>query len=254
VDREIAYMTPALARWRHWTDIPLLILAIGSLPILALEIMRDDLIELDRTFLDVLNVVVLVAFALDYVAELLLASDRRSYVRREWTSALIVVTQALALVPYLAGLGVLRVLRAGPFLRVLVVALRVVAVGGIAAREGRAIIRKHAAGFAIGLAAFTWILSAVLFTIVEDVGRGDGRRYDSFFDALWWALTTMTTAGDGSIYPVTAEGRIIAGFTMVVGLTALAIITAKVAEFLVRSDIEEAVEHEQLAASESKHV
>ena len=53
-------MTPRLATWRRWTDIPLLILAIGSLPILALELIRDDLIELDRTFLDIMNLVVLI--------------------------------------------------------------------------------------------------------------------------------------------------------------------------------------------------
>jgi hypothetical protein len=59
------YMTPALARWRRVTDAPLLILAIGSLPILALELIRDDLIGLDRTFLAVMNILVLVAFAID---------------------------------------------------------------------------------------------------------------------------------------------------------------------------------------------
>jgi len=67
---------------------------LASLPILALELIRDDLISLDRTFLDVMNILVLVAFAVDYVVELALASNRGSYVRHEWTSALIVVTQA----------------------------------------------------------------------------------------------------------------------------------------------------------------
>src|SRR3954453_1247106 len=111
------YMTPALARWRHYTDAPLLILAIGSLPVLALELIRDDLISLDRTFLDVMNIVVLVAFAVDYFVELAFANRRCSYVRHEWTSAVIVVTQALALVPALAAFGALRVLRAGRALR-----------------------------------------------------------------------------------------------------------------------------------------
>jgi voltage-gated potassium channel len=226
-------MTHGLAAWRRWTDVPLLILAIGSLPILALELMRDDLVELDRTFLDVMNLVVLVAFAVDYLVELSLVENRRSYVRHEWTSALIVVTQALAVIPGLSGFGVLRVMRAGPFLRVIVVTLRLVAVGGVAAREGRSVLRRHAAGFALGLAGFTWVLSAVLFTMVEDVGPHG--RYHSFFDGLWWSLGTMTTAGGGEIYPVTAEGRIVGGFTMVVGISAFAVVTAKIAEFLVRA-------------------
>jgi len=97
------YMTPALARWRRATDAPLLILAIGSLPILALELIRDDLIGLDRTFLAVMNILVLVAFAIDYVVELALAGKRGSFVRHEWASAVIVVTQALAVIPALSA-------------------------------------------------------------------------------------------------------------------------------------------------------
>ncbi len=230
------YVTPALARWRRYTDVPLLILAIGSVPILALELIRDDLISLDRAFLDVMNIVVLVAFATDYIAELTLAGDRGSYVRHEWTSAVIVVTQALALIPAVAAFGALRALRAGRALRAAAALLRLLAVGGMAAREGRNVLVRHAAGFALGLAAFTWITSAVLFTFAEDVGASG--RVHSFFDALWWSLATITTVGYGDIYPVTAAGRMVGGFTMVIGISTFAIVTAKVAQFLVRADSE----------------
>jgi len=137
MNNESAYLTPALERRRHWTDIPLLILVIGSLPILALELADANLVELDRTFIEVTNIVVLVAFAVDYLVELVLAMDRSAYVRSEWTSAMIVVTQALAVIPALASVGFLRILRAGRLLRLVVMGLRLVAVGGIAAREGR---------------------------------------------------------------------------------------------------------------------
>lgn len=230
------YMTPGLAKWRRLTDLPLLILAIGSLPILALEFIGDDLSSLDQDFITVINILVLVAFAVDYVAELVLAGNRRSFVGHEWTSALIVVTQALAVIPGLSGFGFLGVLRAGRALRIAIVFLRLLAVGGAAAREGRGVLRRHAAGFALGLAGFTWITSAVLFTMVEDVGPHG--RVSSFFDALWWSLATITTVGYGDVFPITAAGRIVGGFTMVVGITTFAIVTAKLAEFLVRSDRE----------------
>ncbi len=50
-------------------------------------------------------------------------------------------------------------------------------------------------------------------------------------DALWWALTTVTTVGYGDTYPVTGEGRVIAAVLMLVGIALFgsmsAIITSK---------------------------
>ncbi|MCU1503263.1 MAG: putative voltage-gated potassium channel protein [Ilumatobacteraceae bacterium] len=184
-------------------------------------------------FLDGSNAVVLVAFASDYVIELFLARGRLSYMRREWTSLAIVVTQTIAVVPALAGFGVLRALRGARVLRGLVTLLRLSAIGGVASQQGRGILRRHAASFALGLAGLTWLTSAVAFTLAEDVG--EGRRVNSFFDALWWSTATITTVGYGDIFPVTAAGRLVGGFTMVVGISTFAVVTAKVAELLVRS-------------------
>ncbi|MCU1485590.1 MAG: putative voltage-gated potassium channel protein [Actinomycetia bacterium] len=228
------YGTPGLTRWRRATDAPLLALAIGSLPLLLLEVTRHDLPLADRYFLDATNVVVLVAFAIDYFVELWLAGARRSYVRGEWTSLLIVVAQALAIVPAMSGFGVLRILRAGRAWRSIAVLARLVAIGGAAAKEARTILRRHAAGFALSVAGMTWLSSAVGFTLVEDVGR-DGRLH-SFFDGLWWSSTTITTVGYGDVYPITTAGRLIGVVTMVVGISTFAVVTAKVAEFLVRAD------------------
>lgn len=93
---------------------------------------------------------------------------------------------------------------------------------------------RNAGSFALGVAGLTWITSAVAFTLAEDVGEGG--RLSSFFDGLWWSTTTITTVGYGDVYPVTAAGRIVGGFTMLVGISTFAIVTAKVAEFLVRGD------------------
>lgn len=177
------------------------------------------------------------AFAVDYIVELRLARPRSRYVRAEWTSLLIVVAQALALLPSLAGFGFSRVLRTGRAWRYVAVVARVFAIGGAAASEGRTILRRHAAGFALGLAGMTWLSSAVAFTLVEDVG--DDGRVHSFFDALYWSSGTITTAGSGDVYPVTTAGRLIGVVTMAVGISAFAVVTAKVAEFMVRTSAED---------------
>jgi voltage-gated potassium channel len=233
-ERGSGYVTPRLAAWRLRTDAPLMVLAVGSLPLLLLEIERGRLARGDRLLLDIANIVVLIAFAIDYVVELALAGDRRQYVRREWTSLLIVVSQALAVVPALAGFGVLRGLRGARALRAIVSVARLLAIGGTSATQGRSILRRNAASFALGMAGLTWLTSAVAFTLAEDVG--EGRRLESFFDALWWSSATITTVGYGDVFPVTAAGRLVGVFTMLVGISTFAVVTARVAAFLTRDD------------------
>lgn len=224
------YSTEALERWRRWTDAPLLVVAIASLPFLLMELRRDSLGTADTRMLDAINLFVLAAFAVDYVVELFFARDRRSYIRLEWTSLAIVLSQIIAIVPGLSGFGLLRAARGARAFRAGAVLLRLFAVGGAAAREGRQVIRKRAAGFALSMAGFTWLASAACFMLAETDSD------HSIADSLWWSLSTITTVGYGDIYPVTPVGRIIGGFTMIVGISTFALVTAKIAEFLVRSE------------------
>lgn len=58
--------------------------------------------------------------------------------------------------------------------------------------------------------------------------------------AIWWAFVTVTTVGYGDIYPVTTEGRIVAGALMMVGISVLGAVTATAASWLIRaSDLQE---------------
>ncbi len=188
-------------------------------------------------FLDIVNVVVLVAFAVDYVVEARLSRPTLSFIRSEWTSLVIVLAQTLALLPGLAGVGVFRVLRAGRVWRFLAVVAWLAAIGGAVAADGKQTLRRHrpaspseppASPGSAPPSASPWPRT-----------RTNGRLH-SFFDALWWS-STITTVGYGDVYPVTAAGRIIGVFTMVVGISTFAIVTAKVAEFLVRARQAEAV-------------
>jgi voltage-gated potassium channel len=229
-----SYVTARLERWRAITDGPLLVLAIGTLPFVLLEFDRDDLPYWDRVLIDTVNIVVLIAFAVDYCVELWLAGDRRAFVRHEWTSALIVVAQVIAVLPGLGPVGLLRALRGVRGVRAAVVLMRLLAIGGASAKEGRTYLRTHAASLALGAAGLTWLTAAAAFTIAEDVGVG--KPLESFFDALWWSTTTITTVGYGDVAPITTAGRLIGAFTMVVGISTFAVVTAKIAEWLVRGE------------------
>ena len=63
-------------------------------------------------------------------------------------------------------------------------------------------------------------------------------------DALWWALTTVTTVGYGDTYPVTTEGRIIASVMMLVGIALFGSMSAIVTSKLILP--KETRDHEEL--------
>jgi voltage-gated potassium channel len=232
------YLTERLLRWRRWTDLPLVALAVGSMPLLLLELKRQELNSADQRFLTIVNIVICAAFAIDYVVEFWLAGNKAMFAKKEWTSLVIVAAQLISLASTISAFGAFRVLRAGRVIRLVVVVVRSVAIGGATFRNSKTAFRKHAAGFALGVAALTWITSAVAFTLVEDVGSK--RRISSFGDALWWSTATITTVGYGDIFPVTAVGRVVGAFTMFIGISTFAVVTAKVAEFLVRPQRETA--------------
>lgn len=221
---------PELKSWRKWTDLPLLILAIGSLPLLLLELISERLTQPDKNFLFIVNFLVFAAFATDYFVELCFCKQKTKYIRKEWSSLLIWIAQLLALLPALGFLGLLRGVRA---LRVLSTVSRLVGIGISSAHEGRKLLKENAAKFALGLSGLTVVSSSVAFTLVEDVGENG--RIKSFFDALWWSACTVTTVGYGDVYPITSAGRIIAVITMLVGVSTLAIVTARIAQFLLSS-------------------
>jgi voltage-gated potassium channel len=66
--------------------------------------------------------------------------------------------------------------------------------------------------------------------------KSEGGTITSFGDALWWALATVTTVGYGDVVPRTAEGRGVALFLMLAGITFYSILTANVAAYFVESN------------------
>jgi len=111
---------------------------------------------------------------------------------------------------------------------------RIVLIGLAEAHELMRILKAKAISIALGIAGMVWISSAVAFTLVEDVGTG--RRVDSFGDALWWSAATISTVGYGDVYPFTVIGRVIAVFTMIIGVSTFGVVTATIARFFIKDD------------------
>jgi voltage-gated potassium channel len=82
------------------------------------------------------------------------------------------------------------------------------------------------------------IVAAAVMHFVE--GRAQPDKFGSIPDSMYWAIITLTTVGYGDAVPITPGGKLVAGFTAVMGLVMLAlpvgIIATAFAEVIHRRD------------------
>ncbi|WP_300154991.1 potassium channel family protein [Solidesulfovibrio sp.] len=91
--------------------------------------------------------------------------------------------------------------------------------------------RLLASTLATSLALVLVILLAAsaAFYFLEFQGEAD----KSFFDALWWAMVTLSTVGYGDIVPTTVAGRLVAMAIMATGVGVMATLTGSLASVLI---------------------
>ncbi len=95
------------------------------------------------------------------------------------------------------------------------------------------IFRKRAQGTFVSVSIIAFLLiifSSIAILQVEDSPDSNIKTAE---DALWWAYVTTTTVGYGDKYPVTTEGRIIAGVLMTAGVGLFGTYTAYVATWFI---------------------
>jgi voltage-gated potassium channel len=157
------------------------------------------------------------AFAVDCVVRLALSIDRGRFVHSN------PVDLAVVLLPLLRPLRLLR----------LVTLLSVVN------RYAGGSLRGRVAIYVAGSTALVLFVAALA---VLDAERGQKGNIETFGDAFWWAMTTVSTVGYGDQIPVTATGRFIAGGLMLAGIALLGVVTASLASWLIEkmTDVAEA--------------
>lgn len=68
------------------------------------------------------------------------------------------------------------------------------------------------------IALFYIVVTALIMFNVEE-----SAMFEDFFDALYWATTTLTTVGYGDIYPATDIGRVISMVSAILGVAVIAL-------------------------------
>jgi voltage-gated potassium channel len=161
-------------------------------------------------------------FVVDIVVRLVLANERVRYLVSHWYDILVLA---------LPSLRPLRLLRLIPLLSVL---------------NRRATIRlRGRVGIYVAGDASLLAFCAALAVLDAERSSPDANITD-FGDAIWWAVTTMTTVGYGDHYPVTAVGRLVAFGLMIGGIALLGTVTATLASWLVETVAAEKEQAEDL--------
>lgn len=109
-------------------------------------------------------------------------------------------------------------------------ALRVLRLIAVIGRIGMIARRGHAERLLVSTVALvlTVLLASAAAVLEPERGAPEANITD-FPDALWWAITTVTTVGYGDLHPVTPEGRLIGAVLMVVGIGMMGVVTATIA-------------------------
>ena len=195
-------------------------LALLVIPVLVMED-RATTPELRQGAL-IVNWIIWLAFVVEFAFKW--AADRTlGYPRRAWFDLLlIIVTPPFGVPEAMQGIRSLRLLRLLRLLR----AFGVAAMGFRLAQRHFGQKKFH---YVLMVACATVILGAVaVFALEADENKG----IRHFGDALWWAITTVTTVGYGDITPVTPEGRLVAVVLMLAGIGVIGVFTATVASLL----------------------
>ena len=91
------------------------------------------------------------------------------------------------------------------------------------------------------LATMLLALLLVVFAAVAmlEFETGADSNISTAEDALWWAMSTMTTVGYGDTYPRTPEGRLVAVFLMAAGVSLFGTFSGLVASWFLSPAAEE---------------
>ena len=191
--------------------------------------------------LEVVEYVCVVVFILDYLArwvtaDLKLGKGALSFVIYPFTPMAIIdllsiLPVFLALNDALRTLRVLRLFRAARAFKLIRYSRSASAISAVFEKQRQALLAVLC--FAI---AYILVSALVVFNVEPDTFR-------TFFDAVYWAVVSLTTVGYGDLYPSTDVGRTIAMISSLMGVAVVAlpsgIITAGMFDELRRDDDED---------------
>jgi voltage-gated potassium channel len=202
-------------------DFVILIFSIFSLALLPIQMLYKGSEDIQQ-IVDSADHLLCLFFFADFLKQFIQAKGARlAYMKYGWIDL-------LSSIPIIPGAALGRVFR---ILRILKVLRQVSKLSDIT--EG--LFRNPTAGaFAVTLVVAVSTIFMSAFLVLEAESNVVGARIKNAGDALWWAVTTVTTVGYGDVYPITTAGRYVGVITMFVGISVAGSLTASMASLLIR--------------------
>jgi len=199
----------------HWLMVGVALLAVPSY-YLELASLQGALHRLGQA----LDLLILLAFSLEFVWMLHLIQQRLTYIGYNWLNLLIIFGAAISLGGVESEwLPLMRLLRIAYVSLVMVRALGVM----------RNLLSPTAVPYLLGWALITLALAGAGFYLLEPTVH-------SYGDGLWLAFVTGATVGYGDLVPTTTASRIFAALMVIFGFAMLSLVTASFAAFFVGED------------------
>jgi len=213
--------SPRAYVWEHRLHWVMVGVALLAFPAFYFELVGEK--GLFQEVGNVLDFVILAAFAGEFLWMLRLTQHRRLYVLHNWLDLLIIFGAAASLMGVEgAWLPLVRLLR------IAYVSLVLARVFG----SLRSLLSPVAIPYVVGWAAVTLAFAGAGFYWLEPTVH-------SYGEGLWLAFTSGATVGYGDIVPTTPASRIFAVFMVLLGYALLSLVTASIAAFFVGEDEKE---------------
>lgn len=197
----------------------LFVFLLGIYALIALAVqtfipLRDSTLEI----LDHVDYGICVIFFGDFLINLATAPSKLRYLRWGW-------------IDLVSSIPMVDSLRAGRAARVIRI-LRAFRSIRSARHLAQHLMQSRGDGAFFGMALLSILLvlfSSIAILQFETTAKSNIRTAQ---DAVWWAFTTITTVGYGDKFPVTFEGRVIAGALMIAGVGMFGTFTGLIASWI----------------------